>query len=73
MDPLRLVSFTNGPPPAMVPATFRLDTDPCTDEPTTLTEPDLVLASSVNGTEDSVAMSRPPDPVEALQSRPGTP
>jgi hypothetical protein len=59
MDPLRLANFTSGPPPATEPTTFRLDTEPWTDAPMTLTEPDPLLASSVNGTEDSVAMSMP--------------
>jgi hypothetical protein len=57
----------------MEPTTFRLDTEPCTDAPMTLTEPDPLLASSVNGTEDSVAMSTLPYPAEAIQSRRGTP
>jgi hypothetical protein len=73
MDPLRLANFTSGPPPATEPTTFRLDTEPWTDAPMTLTEPDPLLASSVNGTEDSVAMSMLPDPAEAFQSRWGTP
>ena len=73
MEPLRLNTFTSGPPPAMEPATFRLDTEPSTDAPMTLTDPDPLLASSVNGTGDSVAMSILPDPAEAFQSRRGTP
>ena len=73
MDPLRLATFTSGPPPAIEPTTFRFDTEPRTVVPRTLTEPDPVLASSVNGTVDSVAMSMPPDPEKAFQSRWGTP
>ena len=73
MDPLRLAAFTRGPPPAIEPTTFRFDTEPCTDAPMTLTDPDPLLASSVNGTEDWVAMSTLPDPAEATQSRRGTP
>jgi len=73
IDPLRLATLTSGPPPAIEPATFRLDTEPCTDAPMTLTDPDPLLASSVNGTEDPAAMSTLPDPVEVTQSRRGTP
>ena len=72
MEPLRLDTFTCGPPPAMEPATFPLETEPWTDAPMTLTDPDPLLASSTNGTEDSVAMPILPDPAEAFQSRRGT-
>lgn len=73
MDPLRLTRFTGGPPPATEPATFRLDMEPSTGAPMTLTDPDPLLASSVNGTEGSVAMSTPPEPVDTKQSRRATP
>jgi hypothetical protein len=72
-DPLRLVSFTSEPPPAMEPVTLRLDTEPCTEAPMIVTDPDPLLASSVNGTEDSVTMSTLPEPVETTQSRRGMP
>jgi hypothetical protein len=39
----------------------------------TLTHPDVLFASSVNGTEVSVAMSTLPDPAETAQSCLGTP
>ena len=64
MDPLRLVTFISGPPPAMGPTTFRFDTEPSTVAPMTLTNPDPLLASSMNGTEDSVTTSTLPDPAE---------
>lgn len=73
IEPLRLTTFTSGPPPAMEPATFRLDTEPCTAARMTLTDPDPLLASSVNGTADSVTMSILPDPAVAFQSRRGDP
>lgn len=73
MEPLRLNTLTSGPPPAMEPVTFRLDTEPWTDALMTLTDPDPLLTSSVTGTEDSVAMSILPDPADAFQSRRGTP
>lgn len=73
MDPLRLRTFIKGPPPAMEPLTFRFNTEPCTVAPMTLTDPDRLLASIVNGTVDSVEMSTLPDAVEAIQSQRGTP
>src|SRR5215204_4127308 len=73
MDPLRLLTFISGPPPATEPTTFRFDTEPCTVAPMSLTDPDPLLASIVNGTVDSVETSTLPDPAEATQSRRGTP
>jgi hypothetical protein len=61
MDPLRLVIFISRPPPAMEPLTFRFDTEPCTVAPMTLTDPERLLASSVNGTEDAVTTSTLPE------------
>ena len=73
MDPLRLVTFTGGPPPAIEPDTRRFDTVPSTDAPMILTEPPPLLASIVNGMTEPMAMSMLEEPALTTQSRRGTP
>jgi hypothetical protein len=63
MDPLPLVAHTSGPPPPIVPCTLRFDTRPCTDGPSTLTEPERLLASTVTGESAAIAISMLPEPV----------
>ena len=73
IDPLRLVAFTSGPPPEMSPTAVRFVTAPCTDAPITLTDPDPLLRSRANRADPAASMSMPPDPLDTIQSRCGSP
>src|SRR5215203_2856473 len=71
--PLRLMTRTSGPPPRMVPATFRFDADPWISAPTSVAEPEPLVACRLNGVAGSSAISTAPDPVETSHPNAGRP
>jgi len=73
IDPLRLVTSSLAPPPAKVPTSRRFETTPVACRPSTATDPDPVLASTVTGVPASMFSSTPPDPVDTLQESTGAP
>jgi hypothetical protein len=63
IDPLPLVTGTSGTPAPIVPVALRVDTEPCTDAPATVTEPERLSASTANVEPRSIIRFTP-DPVD---------